>query len=116
MPNLSTPVPGSPQSSALTVKGSVVVPVDLMTEAMPVNLACVSGPHEPLVMDSELYDRALIRTSIGWSSYSRFPVGGEPGMMTKPKLAWAFGSDRLGTSAGGERSTPRLEKMGSPWI
>src|SRR2546425_12667513 len=113
MPKVSE-VPGSPQSSTSTAKGSVVVPVDRMTEANPLTLACVNGPQEPVVTDSESYDWAFIRTSIGWSLYSRFPVGGEPGWTTKPKLAWAFGSPRLGTRAGAERSTPRLEKVGSP--
>src|SRR2546422_4794625 len=56
MPKVS-PVPGSPQSSTSTVSGSVVVPVDRITAAVPVNLACllpgVSGQEVPgLLMDS----------------------------------------------------------------
>ncbi len=61
MPNLSE-VPGSPQSSTLTVKDSVVVPVERVTAAVPVNLECLFGPQVPLLMISELYDITFIRT------------------------------------------------------
>jgi hypothetical protein len=56
MPNLSI-VPGSPQSSTSTVKDSVVVPVDRMTEAVPVNVACcVFGPQLPALIFSPSID------------------------------------------------------------
>ena len=62
MPNLSE-VPGSPQSSTLTVKDSVVVPVERVTAAVPVNVACLFGPQVVLwLMDSVLYDITFIRT------------------------------------------------------
>ena len=72
MPN-SSDVPGSPQSSTLTVKGSAVVPVDLITDATPENSACllpdVKGHELPgLLMDSELNEMAFMRTSAPWSS------------------------------------------------
>jgi hypothetical protein len=81
-------VPGSPQSSTSTVKGSVLVPVDRITEAVPVNVACIFAPHEPLLMSSPLMDWALIRTSIGWSSYSRFPIAAQH-CTTQPNVACA---------------------------
>src|SRR5437879_13832991 len=68
MPKLS-PVPGSPQSSTSTVSGSVVVPVDRITAAVPVNLACllpgVSGQEVPgLLINSRIkaqsFDRLFI--------------------------------------------------------
>src|SRR6266850_3748562 len=43
MPKVSE-VPGSPQSSTSTVNGSVVVPVDRITWAVPVNSACFAVP------------------------------------------------------------------------
>ena len=61
MPNLSE-VPGSPQSSTLTVKDWVVVPVERVTVAVPVNLEWLFGPQVPLLMLSELYDITFIRT------------------------------------------------------
>jgi len=71
MPKLSI-VPGSPQSSTSTVKRSIVVPVDRITAAIPVNVACllpgVAVQEAPgLLMDSPSTDWAFIRTSIGWS-------------------------------------------------
>jgi hypothetical protein len=47
MPNVSA-VPGSPQSSTWTVKLSLVVVVDRVTAAAPLNVAWVFGPHDPL--------------------------------------------------------------------
>ncbi len=61
MPNLSE-VPGSPQSSTLTVKDSVVVPVARVTAAVPLNVECLFVPQVPLLMISALYDIAFIRT------------------------------------------------------
>src|SRR5207253_972494 len=115
-----SPVPGSPQSSTSTVNGSVVVPVDRITEAMPLNVACllpgVAGQEEPgLLIDSPSIDWALIRTSAEWSLYSRFPVAGQH-CTTKPKVACALGSAKLGTNAGTDKSRPSTEKAGSPWI
>src|SRR6266480_4222445 len=120
MPKVSA-VPGSPQSSTSTVMGSLVVPVGRMTEAVPVNLAVllpgVSGQEVPgLLMNSVLYESTLMRTSEGWSLYSRFPVGGEPSLIMKPNVACAFGSARLGTRAGNDTRLPTGEKTGSPWI
>src|SRR5881397_3138611 len=50
MPKVSA-VPGSPQSSTSTVKGSVAVPVGRITEAVPPNVACalpgVAGQEVP---------------------------------------------------------------------
>src|SRR5712692_545760 len=105
MPKVSA-VPGSPQSSTSTVKGSVVVPVDRITAAVPVYLACllpgVAGHEVPgLLMNSPLTDWALIRTSIGWSLYSRFPVGAQH-FTAKPKVACELGLARLGTRAGSD--------------
>src|SRR5205809_8084853 len=119
MPKVSA-VPGSPQSSTSTVKGSVVVPVDRITAAEPVNLACllpgVAGQDTPgLVITSPSIDWALIRTSACWSLYSRFPVAAQH-FPTKPNVACALGSARLGISAGSDSRTPRGEKMGSPSI
>src|SRR6266568_1347131 len=96
MPKVSD-LPGSPQSSTSTVKGSVVVPVDRITEAVPVNLACllpgVAGQEAPgLLTSSPLTDWASIRTPAWWSWYSRFPVGAQH-LTTKPKVARALGSD-----------------------
>ena len=84
-------VPGSPQSSTSTVNGSVVVPVGRITEAVPLNVACllpgVAAQDRPgLLMFSPVMDWALIRTFIPWSSYSRFPVGPQH-FATKPKGA-----------------------------
>jgi len=55
-------VPVASQSSTSTVKGSVVVPLDLITEAVPVKVACESVPQAPLLMNSPSMDWALIRT------------------------------------------------------
>ena len=55
-------VPGSPQSVTSTVKDWLVVPVELVTAAIPVNVAWVFGPQVPLLMASELYDISFIRT------------------------------------------------------
>src|SRR2546426_3051881 len=123
MPKVS-PVPGSPQSSASTVNGSVVVPVDRITAAVPVNVACllpgVAGQEVPgLLMNSPLKVAAFMRTPAGLSLYSRFPVGVPPPsscFTTKPKLACDLGSAKLGTRAGRDRSTPSTAKTGSPWI
>src|SRR2546425_10515990 len=106
MPKVSA-VPGSPQSSTSTVKGSVVVPVDRITAAIPVNFACllpgVVGQDMPgLVMNSPSMDCALIRTPAGWSLYSRFPVGAQH-FTTKPNVDCTVGSARLGIRAGNER-------------
>ena len=53
-------VPGSPQSSTSTVKGSVVVPVGRITEAVPLNVACllpgVAAQEPGLLMFSPLMD------------------------------------------------------------
>ena len=71
-------LPGSPQSSTSTVKGSVVVPADRITEAVPVNVACLLpgvAQVPGLLIDRASIDWAFIRTSAGWSLYSRFPVG-----------------------------------------
>src|SRR2546426_4462568 len=81
MPKVSE-APGSPQSSTTTVNGSVVVPLDRITEAVPVNSACwlpgVDGQEEPgLLMTSASMDWAFIRTSSPWSWYSRLPVAGQ---------------------------------------
>src|SRR5713101_7680987 len=99
MPKVSA-IPGSPQSSTSAVKRSVVVPVDRITAAIPVNLACmlpaVVGQEVPgLLINSPSKDWAFIRTSIEWSLYSRFPVGAQH-FTTKPKDASAVGSARLG--------------------
>src|SRR5947208_6211393 len=109
-------LPGSPQSSTSTVKGSVVVPAERMTEAMPVNVACllpgVAGQEVlALLMTRSSMDCAFIRTSIAWSLYSRFPVAGQH-FTVKPKVACALGPDRPGTRAGSESRSPRGEKMG----
>ena len=61
-------VPGSPQSSTSTVKGSVVVPIGRITEAVPVKVACllpgVAGQELPgLLINNLSKDRAFIRTS-----------------------------------------------------
>src|SRR5438132_8177930 len=119
MPNVSA-APGLPQSSASTVNGSVVVPVDRMTAAVPLNLACllpgVLGHELPgLLMTSVAIDCALIRTSIGWSSYSRLPLAAQH-FTVKPNEACALGSATLGSSAGTEMRSPVAEKTGSPWI
>src|SRR2546427_2516665 len=116
MPKVSA-VPGSPQSSTSTVKVSWVVPLDRMTAAVPPNVACLlpaaAGQEVPgLVINSPSKDSAFIRTSIAWSLYSRFPVAGQH-FATKPKVACAAGSARLGIRAGIERRSPRGEKMGS---
>src|SRR6266850_3045213 len=117
MPKVSA-VPGSPQSSTSTLKDSVVVPVDRITWAVPVNVACVFGPQVPEPMNRPLKDVAFMRTSADLSLYSRLPVGGPlaSAFTTKPKLACEPGLDRLGTSAGKDKSTPPMEKTGSPWI
>src|SRR5438876_3234222 len=101
--------------------GSLVVPVGRITEAVPVNLACllpsVNGQEVPgLLMRSVLYESTLMRTSAGWSLYSRLPVGGAPSLITKPNVACAFESARLGTRAGTDKRSPTGEKTGSPWI
>ena len=64
MPKVSA-IPGSPQSSTSTVKDSVVVPVDRITAAVPVNLACllpgVAGQDVPgLLMNSPLMAQARL--------------------------------------------------------
>src|SRR2546425_3023025 len=114
MPKVSA-VPGSPQSSTLTVKDSVVVPADRMTAAVPPNVACLPPGvvHESeLVITSPSMDWTFIRTSIAWSLYSRFPVSGQH-FTTKPNVACAIGSARLGIRAGTDRSSPSGEKIGS---
>src|SRR3989442_4163214 len=116
MPKVSI-VPGSPQSSTSTVKDSVVVPVDRITAAVPPNVACllpgVIGQEVPgLLITGPATDWAFIRTSIAWSSYSRFPVSGQH-FTTKPKVACALGSARLGIRAGTDRRSPIGEKTGS---
>src|SRR5437588_2971071 len=112
-------VPGSPQSSTSTVNGSVVVPVDRITEAVPLNVACllpgVAAQEPGLLMLSPVMDWALIRTFIPWSLYSRFPDGAQH-FATKPKVACELGVARLGTRAGSEIRSPRGEKRGSPSI
>src|SRR5258708_25650937 len=114
MPNLSV-VPGSPQSSAWTLNDSVLVPVDRVTAAVPVNSACVPGPHDPVVKMSVSNEVALMRTSADLSSYSRLPVGVPPLLLTtNPKLACDAGSAKLGTRPGTDRSRPSSEKTGSP--
>src|SRR5712691_11962971 len=110
MPKVSA-VPGSPQSSTSTVKGSVVVPVDRITAAIPVNLACllpgVAGQDVPgLLINSPLTDWAFIRMSIGWLLYSRFPVGAQH-CTTKPNVACDVGLARLEIRAGTESRSPR---------
>src|SRR5437867_555840 len=118
MPNLSA-VPGSPPSSTSTVNDSVVVPMERITWAVPVNVACVFGPQVPPVMNSPLNDVAFMRTPAALSLYSRFPVGVPlpcANCTTKPKLACDLGSAKLGTNAGTDKSTPPIEKTGSPWI
>ena len=55
-------VPGSPQSSTSTVNGSVVVPVERMTWAVPVKVAWVFAPQVPAVMTRLSMDWALMRT------------------------------------------------------
>src|SRR6266702_1946725 len=90
-------VPGSPQSSTSTAKGSVVVPVDRITAARPVNLACllpgVAGQEPPgLLMSRPSTDWDLIRTPARWSWYSRFPVGAQH-FTSKPNVARGSGSD-----------------------
>src|SRR2546421_3348326 len=117
MPKVSA-APGSPQSSTSTVKGSVVVPVDRVTEAVPPNVACLLpgvAEHEVpgLLIRSAAMDWALIRTSAEWSSYSRFPVAAQH-CATKPKVACAEGLAALGTKAGSESRSPTGEKTGSP--
>src|SRR5882762_2636398 len=116
MPNVSA-VPGSPQSSTSTVKDSVVVPVDRITAAVPPNVACllpgVAGQEVPgLLISGPSTDWTFIRTSFAWSLYSRFPVAGQH-LTTKPNVACADGSARLGIRAGTDRRPPRGEKMGS---
>ena len=67
MPKVSA-VPGSPQSSTSTVKGSVVVAVERITEAVPVNWACLppgDGQElELLQAVSAINDAGLC---LGWS-------------------------------------------------
>src|SRR5437773_4979361 len=114
MPKVSA-VPGSPQSSTSTVKDSVVVPADRMTAAVPPNVACLPPGvvHESeLVITSRSMDWTFIRTSIAWSLYSRFPVAGQH-FTTKPRVACALGSARLGIRAGTDRRSPMGEKTGS---
>src|SRR5687767_11455500 len=107
MPKVSE-VPGSPQSSTSTVNGSDVVPVDLITSAMPVIVACwPPGAVQAVagVIDSPSTDRAFIRTSDAWSLYSRFPDAAQH-LATKPKVARSLGSLTLGTRAGTDRRVP----------
>jgi len=80
----------------------LVVPVERVTAAVPVKVACVLAPHGPEVMNRLLIDVAFMRTPAGLSSYSRFPVGVVFPFpcMTKPKLACELGLATLGTSAG----------------
>src|SRR2546426_3395476 len=116
MPKVSA-VPGSPQSSTSTVKDSVPVPVARMTSAVPPNVACllpgVAGQEVPgLLITSASIVLVFIRTSIEWSSYSRFPVAGQH-CTTKPNIACALGSAKLGIRAGTDRRSPSGEKMGS---
>src|SRR5882762_7354321 len=116
MPKVSA-VPGSPQSSTSTVKGSVVVPVDRMTAAVPPIVACllpgVAGQESPgLLTATPSIDWALIRTSAWWSLYCRFPFAGQH-FATKPNVACALGSARLGIRAGTDSRSPTGEKMGS---
>src|SRR4051812_45939189 len=112
MLNVSS-VPGSPQSSTSTVNGSVVVPVARITEAVPVNVACVFGPQEPPVICSASIDCALMRTLASWSLYSRFPLAGQQ-RTANPKVALPpLGLDKLGTNAGNEMRSPSGEKTGS---
>src|SRR5205809_8064123 len=116
MPKLSA-FPGSPQSSASTVRPSVVVPVDRITEAVPVGVACllpgVAGQEVPgVLMNAPSEDWALIRTPACLSLYSRFPVGAQQ-VTAKPKLACELGSARLGIRAGKDKRTPSAEKTGS---
>src|SRR5438132_301609 len=113
MPNVSI-VPGLAQSSTSTWKSCVFVPVDRITEAVPVNVACVFEPQGPLPMNSPLMDCDLIRTSIPWSSYSRFPVDAQH-FTAKPNVACDCGPARLATKAGSEIRSPSGEKRGSPW-
>src|SRR5712691_10980294 len=116
MPKVSA-FPGSPQSSTSTVRPSGVVPVDRITEAVPVSVACllpgVAGQEVPgLLINSPSKDWALIRTPACLSLYSRFPVGAQQ-LTAKPKLACELGSARLGIRAGTDKRTPSGEKMGS---
>src|SRR5438445_13429334 len=108
MPNVSI-VPGSAQSSTSTWKSCVVVPVDRITEAVPVNVACVFGPQIPLPMKSRVMDWDLIRTSAPWSLYSRFPVGAQH-VTEQPNVACDCGPARLGTKAGRDGRSPRGER------
>src|SRR5438105_4863611 len=108
-------VPGSPQSSTSTVNGSVVVPVDRITEAVPVNLACllpgVAGQTVPgLLMNRPSTVWALIRTPAPWSLYSRFPVGAQH-FTTKPNEACEV-PVRPAVRAGRDRRSPSGEKTG----
>src|ERR1043166_1597048 len=119
MPNVSI-VPGSPQSSTSAVNRSMVVPVDRITAAMPVTVACLLpgvAVHEApgLLIDRPSTNWALIRTSAAWSLYSRFPLA-EQHVATKPNVACDAGSDRLGISAGSDSKTPSSAKTGSPSI
>src|SRR5437868_3435550 len=119
MPKVSM-VPGSPQSSTSTVNGSVVVPVDRITDAVPVNLACllpgVAGHAMPgLLMKRPSIVLALIRTSCAWSLYSRFPLGAQH-FTENPNVAFEVDPLALGTSAGTESRSPVAEKSGSPPI
>src|SRR5581483_10174445 len=116
MPKVSA-VPGSPQSSTSTVNGSVVVPVDRITDAVPVNLACllpgVAGQLVPgLLIANPSTDSALIRTPASLSLYSRLPLAGQH-FATKPKLARPFGFAALTVRAGKERRRPAGENSGS---
>src|SRR5256885_9244596 len=111
MPNLSA-APDWPQSSTSTVNDSsvvvVVVPVDRMTVAVPRSVACVFGPQVPITMNRSLKDVAFMRTPADLSLYSRFPVAGQH-FTTKPKVACALGSARLGIRAGTDRRSPMGE-------
>src|SRR5438552_10635381 len=112
-------VPGSPQSSTSTVNGSVVVPAGRITEAVPLNVACllpgVEAQEPGLLMFSPLIDCALIRTFIPWSLYSRFPAGAQH-VATNPNVALELEPFRLGTRAGSEIRSPCGENSGSPSI
>src|SRR5688572_15694732 len=105
-------VPGSSQSSTSTIKNSVVVPLDRVTSAQPVKVACVFTPQGPGSMTSESIEVALIRTFISWSLYSRFPFSGQH-RTTKPNVAFPVGLTRLGINAGNESNSPSGEKSGS---
>src|SRR2546426_7259291 len=116
MPNLSID-PDWPQSSTSTVNDSLVGPVDRMTVAMPMIVACVFIPHIPVPMTSLLKDVAFMRTPAALSLYSRFPVGVPPPVpccTTRPKLACDGGWAKLETRAGRDKSTPSIAKTGSP--